>query len=226
MLGLIPARGGSKELPGKNILKLADKPLIAYTVEAALKAESIDRVVVSTDCQDIADVAERYGAEVPFLRPSELAQDDSQIIDTYIYTVDRLTQETGVEITELAVFLPTAPLRDHDDIDKAVGIFREKSADSVVSYYPAPHPVRWHRYLDEGGVLLPLFPEYEELGNRQEEPQAYLPNGAIYIFRYSILKDLGVYYTAKSYPYLMSQSRSIDVDTIEDFKLAEYRLST
>lgn len=221
MLALIPARGGSKGLPGKNIRPLAGKPLIAYSIEAARAAKSITCVICSTDSTEVAEVARRFGAEVPFLRPADLAQDDSLAIDNYIYTVNRLNRE-GAEVDEYCVLLPTAPLRTADDIDAAVRIFRERNADSVISYYPAPHPVQWHRYIDEAGVLRSFFEEGEGVANRQEEPESYLPNGAIYIFRHNIIKGTRKYYTERTYPYLMSAERSIDIDTLEDFNYAEY----
>jgi N-acylneuraminate cytidylyltransferase/CMP-N,N'-diacetyllegionaminic acid synthase len=221
VLALIPARGGSKGLPGKNIRPLAGKPLIAHSIEAARGAKSVTRVVCSTDSPEIADVAVKFGAEVPFLRPSELAQDNSLAIDNYIYTVDRLNQE-GDRIEEYCVLLPTAPLRTAQDIDAAVEIFRDRGADSVISYYPAPHPVQWYRYIDDAGVLRSFLEEGERLANRQEERKSYLPNGAIYIFRHSIIKGTRKYYTERTYPYLMPANRSIDIDTLEDFNYAEY----
>jgi CMP-N,N'-diacetyllegionaminic acid synthase len=224
MLALIPARGGSKGLPGKNIKPLAGKPLMAHSIDCAKASRSITRVVCSTDSQSIADVALQYGAEVPFMRPAELATDTALAIDNYVYTVDRLSREENRPITEFLVLLPTAPLRLPEDIDGAVSLFREKNADSVVSYYPAPHPVQWHKYIDENGILRSVLPETNKLANRQEEQQAYLPNGSIYIFRYSILKEQGVYYTDRSYPYIMPRGRSVDIDTLEDFRFAEWLL--
>ena len=229
MIAIIPARGGSKGLPGKNIRPMAGKPLIAWTIEAALNASSISRVILSTDSEEIATIGRNYGAEVPFMRPSELAQDDSLAIDNYLYTVDRLNEEIVKNsnfplIDELVVLLPTAPLRDSTDIDNAMEIFRAKKADSVISYYPAPHPVQWYKYIDENGILRSLLPEGDRLANRQEEKETYLPNGAIYIFKHAFLKDKKAYYSDRSYPYLMPASRSVDVDTIDDFEYAEYLL--
>jgi CMP-N,N'-diacetyllegionaminic acid synthase len=225
MLAIVPARGGSKGLPGKNIRALAGKPLIAHTIEAALAARSITRVICSTDSPDIARVAREFGAEIPFMRPDELAQDNSQAIDNYIYTVDRLNAESpGIE--EYCVLLPTAPLRTATDIDGAAEVFRTRKADSVISYYPAPHPVQWYRYIDDSGVLRSFFPEGDRLANRQEERASYLPNGAIYIFRHSILKSTRQYYTDRTFPYLMPANRSIDIDTLEDFDYAEFLLAT
>lgn len=225
LLALIPARGGSKGLPGKNIRPLLGKPLIAYTIEAALGAKEIDRLVLSTDDEEIASVSKCYGAEIPFMRPFELAQDNSLIIDTYIYTIERLSREAGKNIESFVVLLPTCPLRNGSDIDKAVQLFREKDADSVISYYPAPHPVQWYRYIDGQGVLRSFFESGDILSNRQDEKKAYLPNGAIYVFRLSMLKNQRVYYTDKSYPYIMPVEKSVDIDTLHDFNLAEYLLS-
>jgi CMP-N,N'-diacetyllegionaminic acid synthase len=225
MLAIIPARGGSKGLPGKNIRPLAGKPLIVYSIEAALAAESVSRVICSTDSEEIAAVARAAGAEVPFLRPAELAQDNSLAIDNYIYTVDRLIGE-GMAIEEYCVLLPTAPLRNSADIDGAADVFYRNQADSVISFYPAPHPVQWHHIIDKKGVLRKYFSEDDgRLANRQDEKESYLPNGAIYIFRHSILKGTYQYYTDRTYPYLMPANRSVDIDTIDDFEYAAFLLS-
>lgn len=224
MLAIVPARGGSKGLPGKNIRLLAGKPLIAHTIEAALEAKSITRVICSTDSEEIAAVAKDAGAEVPFLRPADLAQDNSMAIDNYIFTVDRLIAE-GMPVDEYCVLLPTAPLRTAYDIDQAASIFHEKAADSVISFYPAPHPVQWYHIIDEQGVLRKYFiGDINSLANRQDEEATYLPNGAIYIFRHQILKTTRRYYTDRTYPYLMPANRSVDIDTIDDFDYANFLL--
>jgi CMP-N,N'-diacetyllegionaminic acid synthase len=224
MLAIIPARGGSKGLPGKNIRPLAGKPLIAYSIEAALAAKSITRVICSTDSEEIAAVARAAGAEVPFLRPEELAQDNSLAIDNYIYTVGRLINE-GMAVEEYCVLLPTAPLRNAADIDGAAEVFYRNQADSVISFYPAPHPVQWHHFIDENGVLRKVIDDADRLSNRQDVKAAYLPNGAIYIFRHSVLKSRRLYYTDKTYPYLMPANRSVDIDVLDDFEFAEFLLS-
>jgi len=223
MLALIPARGGSKGLPGKNIRLFAGKPLIVYSIEAAKLAPSVSQVICSTDSHEIAAIAKEYGAEVPFMRPPELAQDHSLAIDNYIYTVDRLMNEKHTEIKELVVLLPTAPLRNANHVEEAIALFKAKNADSVVSYYPAPHPVQWHKYIDDNGILRSFFPE-TTLANRQDEKQAYLPNGAIYIFKYELLKIKRAYYSDCSYPYIMPARASVDIDTADDFAYAEYLL--
>ena len=118
MIALIPARGGSKGLPGKNIKSLCGKPLIAYTIQAALNASGINQVVVTTDSEEIAEISRQYGAEVPFLRPKELAEDTSSAVDVYLHAIDFLQKKTGKEIQKFMVLLPTAPLREAKDIER------------------------------------------------------------------------------------------------------------
>lgn len=221
MLAVIPARGGSKGLPGKNILPLQGKPLIAYTIEAALQAERITRVVVSTDCSEIAETALAFGAEVPYMRASKLATDDSRAIDVYIDALDRVENKSAQDgrYNDMVALLPTCPLRSSSDIDNAVKIFKKKNADSVVSYTLESHPVVWHKYLDAENRFENIFPETTD--NRQTQRKSYYPNGAIFIFKRKILES-GRYYSSKSYAYVMARSRSVDIDDIEDFKYAEY----
>ena len=221
MIAIIPARGGSKGLPGKNIRPLNGKPLIAYAVEAALKAKHIDRVIVSTDDEEIAKVAVQYGAELPFMRPAELATDTAMAVDNYIYTIGRLEKESGTAIDSFVVIQPTSPLRIAEDIDNAVELFESKDADSVVSYCKEDHPITWHKYLDEEGRFVNLFEV--SLKNRQDLRVSYYPNGAVYVFKTSIIRERK-YFTDKSYAYVMPKSRSVDVDTIDDFEYAEFLL--
>ena len=224
MLAIIPARGGSKGLPGKNIKDLCGKPLIAYTIEAALKSKKITQVVLSTDDEEIAEACKKYGIEIPFLRPKELAGDDSLIVDTYIYTVDRINKEQNKNYDSVVALLPTCPLRTAKDIDEAIELYENKQADSIISFYEAPHPVQWYKTVDENGVLRSILPEGDRLANRQEEQKSYLPNGAIYVFSMDLLRDKK-YYSDKTYPYIMPANRSIDIDSAFDFEMAEFLLA-
>lgn len=221
MIAIIPARGGSKGLPGKNVRPLNGKPLIAYAIEAALKAKHIDRVIISTDDEVIARVAVDYGAELPFMRPAELASDTAMAIDNYIYTIGRLEKESGKSIDAFVVLQPTSPLRIAEDIDGAVELFEQKKADSVISYCQEAHPVTWHKYLDEDGRFENIFDA--NIKNRQENRASYYPNGAVYVFRTSMIRERK-YYTEKSYAYVMPRSRSVDIDFIDDFEYAEFLL--
>lgn len=221
MIALIPARGGSKGLPGKNIRPLNGKPLIAYAIEAALKAKHIDRVIISTDDDEIARVSVQYGAELPFMRPAELASDTAMAIDNYIYTIERLENEGGKSIDSFVVLQPTSPLRIAADIDGAIEMFEQNKADSVISYCQEAHPVTWHKYLDNQGRFVDIFDA--NIKNRQDNRVSYYPNGAVYVFRTSMIRERK-YYTDKSYAYVMPRTRSVDIDFIEDFEYAEFLL--
>ena len=222
MIAIIPARGGSKGLPGKNVLPLCGKPMIAYTIEAAKQSKYIDRVIVSTDDQNIADIALEYGAEVPFLRPEFLASDTAQAIDNYIYTIERLSKDWEVSIEEFVVLQPTSPLRIAEDIDGAIEMFLEKKADSVISYTREAHPVSWHKYLDENNLFIDIFDT--TIANRQDLRTSYYPNGAVYVFRFSMIQERK-YYTNKSYGYVMPRNRSVDIDYKDDFDYVEFLMS-
>jgi CMP-N,N'-diacetyllegionaminic acid synthase len=224
MLAIIPARGGSKGLPGKNVKKLNGKPLIAYSIEAALESNAIDRVIVSTDSAEIAEIALKYGAGIPFMRPGYLAEDSSLAVDNYIYTIDRYEKECGVKVDAFCVLQPTSPLRISNDIDDAVNIFNDKKADSVISYCEEHHPVSWHKYLEDDGRLSDVF-SGQKLKNRQDIKPTYYPNGAIYVFKSSIIK-LGQYYSDKTFAYVMPRERSVDIDVLDDFKLAEFLMDS
>jgi len=221
MLAIIPARGGSKGLPNKNIKELNGKPMIAYTIEEAKKSKYITQIIVSTDSQEIAKIATSYGASIPFIRPAELATDTALAIDNYIYTIERLMKSSKNEISEFIVLQPTSPLRLAEDIDAAIELYHNKKADSVISYTKEQHPIIWHKYITEDNKFDNIFKD--SLNNRQEERVSYYPNGSIFIFRYDLIKNRK-YYSDKSFAYKMPRKRSIDIDTIEDFEYAEYLL--
>lgn len=219
MIAIVPARCGSKGLPGKNIKKLLGKPMIAYTIEAALESKYVTDVIISTDCTEIEEVAIKYGAKSLFLRPEYLASDSANAIDNYIYTIDRLNSEFGYQVESFIVLQPTSPLRTTEDIDNAIELFKEKNADSVVSYTEEHHPLEWHKYITKDGKFENIFEE--KLLNRQEIRKSFYPNGAVFVFKYDLIKQ-GRYYSDKSYAYVMPRFRSVDVDTIEDFKYIEF----
>lgn len=226
MLALIPARGGSKGLPGKNIKELCGKPLIAYTIEAAKKAEEIDRIIVTTDSEDIACVAKKYGAEIPFIRPSYLAQDDSMACDVYLHAVEYMREHERIDTSKFAVLLPTAPLRTNKDIDNAIRLFHQKNAETLVSMTETEVPISWYYTINsEGNVLHAGFDDKKCLQNRQDNVPYYRPNGAIYILDYELLKTQRTYYSAHTIAYIMERSKSIDIDTQEDFLYAEFLLN-
>ena len=222
MLAIIPARGGSKGVPRKNIRMLGDKPLICWTIEAALKSCSIDRVILSTDDKEIAEICRPTGIEIPFMRPNELAQDDSLAIDNYLYTMGRMIDEFNYEGDDFLVLLPTVPFRNEDDIDNAVDVFYKNNSDSVISCRELSHPPSWNFEISSAGIINQNNSSVEKLMNRQNSQMPYAPNGGVYVFKYTLLKEKYNYYTDKTYAYIMPADRSIDIDTETDFKFAEF----
>lgn len=222
VLALISARGGSKGLPGKNIRCLAGKPLIVYSIEAALQAENIDRVVVSTDSQEIADVARQSGAEVPFMRPSELARDDTPSLPVSQHAVAWLREHEGWSCDILAELPPVAPLRTIHDIEAALSMLTESGADSVISLCAvegAYHPY-WMKRIDNDRVI-PLMNLPREYTRRQDLPPVYRRNGALIAVWTHVLMEKNSYYGDEIRGYLMPEARSIDIDNELDFAVAE-----
>jgi N-acylneuraminate cytidylyltransferase/CMP-N,N'-diacetyllegionaminic acid synthase len=224
MLAIIPARGGSKGLPGKNIKLLGGLPLICHSIKTALKSNLIDRVIVSTEDNEIASIAKDCGAEVPFIRPANLASDTSMVMDAYLHAVDFVAKENSKPIQSFVGLLPTVPLRVSEDIDNAIKIFNDKNAKSVISVVEAPIPLHWNMRITKEGILENHLSEYNAIKNRQELEKTYVPNGAIYIFRTEILRLTRQYYTEKTFPYIMPRIRSVDIDDLLDFEWAEHLL--
>ena len=218
---VIPARGGSKTLPGKNIRLIAGKPLLAWSVEAALASTQFGRVIVSTDDPQIADVARHAGADVPYLRPAALAQDHSSTLSVVLHMLDWLEQN-GDNLPEWVMVLqPTSPLRTADDIRNAVDMTRNSGAPSVVSVTEAiPHPYLAGQIRADG--VLSGVPALEmEDSRRQNFPAMYALNGAIYYNRSQNMRAERKIIAADTHAYVMPPERSLDVDTPSDFRLAE-----
>ena len=210
MLAIIPARGGSKGLPGKNIRELEGKPLIAYTIEAALNAKVVDRVVVTTDDEKIAGVAKKYGAEVPYMRSAELASDSASAVDVYIDAIQRLGEK--YESEPFMVLLPTVPFRTSKHIEDAYDLFKEKQAKTLISVVKADVPVSWYLSINRNGILYSqgYGVKRGNLLNRQANESSYIPNGAIYILDYNLLREKRTYYCEWTIPYIMDKSNSRD----------------
>ena len=153
MLAIIPARGGSKGVPRKNIKNLGGKPLISYTIEAALQTQEIDRIIVTTDSKEIADVAIQYGAEVPFIRPHNLATDDAVACEVYLHATEYMRDKEGLDIEKFMVLLPTAPFRDSTDIKNSLDLFQRTGADTLVSMKEADVPISWYYMMNSDGKV-------------------------------------------------------------------------
>lgn len=221
ILGIITARGGSKGVLGKNIADFGGKPMLAWTIENALSSDCIDKLVLSTDDQAIADVAEIYGLSVPWLRPSELAQDDSPAISALIHAVKKVAEE-DYHPDYIMLLQPNIPFRSSEDIKNAVKILFDKSADSVVSICKTDNHPYLCKKIDKDGQLNDFMevPIPETQRNRQNLPPAYSLNGAVYVVKTEILLNKKSLYGDKTYAYIMPPERSIDIDTPWDMYLA------
>jgi CMP-N-acetylneuraminic acid synthetase len=222
VVAVIPARGGSKGIPRKNLEPLAGKPLIAWTIEAALEARTLDRVLVSTDDAAIAAAAERHGAEVPFLRPAPLGEDGVHAIHVMLHAVDWL-ERTGELPEAVVMLLPTSPLRSSADIDAAVKTFRAGDGAPVVAVYASDKTAISLRWVVEGR-LTPILPLPDPNVQRQDAQQLYAVNGAIYVAEPARLRREGTFHAPDAIGLEMPRLRSIDVNTREDLLLAEFLL--
>ena len=219
ILGLIPARGGSKGVPHKNIALLGGKPLIAYTLEAANQSKLLDRCIVSTDSQEIIEVCRKWSADIPFIRPSELAQDDTPTLPVVFHALNMLQKSYDA----VMLLQPTNPFREAEDIDKAIIMLKsDPDADSVISVVKVgdSHPARMKQIIDD--VLIdPPFGEKIEGQRRQDLPELYLRDGAIYLTRTKIIYGQGSFKGRRSLAYIMPEERSVNVDGYIDLLLAE-----
>lgn len=227
MIAIIPARGGSKGLTGKNIKRLNGIPLIAYTIRAAFDAPCIDKVIVTTDDEKIAMTARKYGAEVPFIRPKYLASDSASAVDVYIHAVEYMINVYGKEIEHFMVLLPTVPLRTSRHIEEAYQKFIGCRAKTLISVKNADIPPSWYLYRNSEDRIFNCGFGLERgfVSNRQMDQGYYVPNGAIYILDYKLLKEERTYYCDNTVPYVMSREESTDIDTIDDFKYAEFLIN-
>ena len=220
MIVIVPARGGSKGLPGKNLRPLAGQPLIVHTLRSALDCPAVDRVIVSTDDDEIIRVCRGVaGVEVPFRRPSHLATDAADAADAYLHVVDCLGVSEGAAPTEICVLLPTSPLRLPSDISAAIDLYWRNDAEAVVSITEAK-PVEWLHKMGEDGRLQSVVAS-ERLENRQCYDPVYLPNGSIYVFDVEFLRRSRHYVGPQTFGYQMPPQRAVDIDTEADFLAAE-----
>ena len=218
ILALISARGGSKGIPRKNIRLLAGKPLIAYSIEAALKSNYISKTIVSTEDGEIAEIAMGYGAEI-IKRPEELAKDESPTIDAIFHALEVLKAE-NYNPDIIVLLQPTSPLRNVQDIENVIELFLKNNRESVVSVCEVEHSPYWSFKIEEG-YLKSLFGDKYLRMRRQDLEKAYMPNGAIYSSTPQALYKHKSFYCNNTIPYIMPTRRSIDIDGEIDFMLAE-----
>jgi len=218
VLAIIPARGGSKGLPGKNIKLLYGKPMIAWTIEESLKSKYIDKLIVSTDSEDIGKTSIQFGAEVPFIRPKELASDSAKSIDVIKHGIDFFENQFKVII----LLQPTSPLRTVKDIDYALEEMRRKNVQAVVSVCELEHPIQWVGKLTKDKRMVNFTMNKYKNKNRQELEKHYKYNGALYIADIDYFLENNGFIGNETFAFVMEKEKSVDIDTLFDFKLAEF----
>ncbi len=223
ILGIIPARGGSKGVPRKNIREICGKPVIAWTIESALQSKYLDKTVVSTDDEEIASISLKYGALVPFVRPVELAGDKTPMVDVILHTTDFFRKKH--ELFDIIVLLqPTSPLRAVEDIDNSIEEMFVKDAQAIISVCDTGYPPSWVNLLPPDGCMKDFMSQKMKNKNRQEFPASYRLNGVIYASYIDYLKKVKGFFGRRTFAYIMPAGRSIDIDSELDMKLAELLL--
>ncbi len=223
ILIIIPARGGSKGIPRKNIKLLNGKPLIAYTIEGALESKFRARVIVSTEDEEIKEVSIKYGAEVPFLRPEELSRDTTPGMEPILHAIDYLQESEGYKPDYVMCLQCTSPLRTSLHIDEAVQALLTGGADSIVSVCESEVSPYWMKSIEDN-KLVNYIKELPVLTRRQDLPKIFRLNGAIYAAKREVVQNNKSWYTENTLPYVMDRISSVDIDDMLDFMFAELLL--
>lgn len=221
ILGLIPARGGSKGLPRKNILPLLGKPLMAWTIEEAKKSRYIDRLILSSEDSEIIATARQWGCEVPFVRPAELAGDDTPGVDPVLHALQAIPESYDYVV----LLQVTSPLRTVEDIDRCLEYCISKKAPVCIAVTEPEKSPYWMYRLDEDNRLIPLMDEGYTSKRRQDLPTTYVINGAVYVVGTGWVKQNRTFLTPETLAYVMPRERSIDVDSAQDITICELLLS-
>ena len=224
---MIPARSGSKQLPRKNIINMAGKPLIAYTIETALKVKSLlYRIIVSTDDKEIATISKKYGAEVPFIRSEKLAKDDTPMVPVLQNTVEFVEKQDKIKIDWILLLQPTDPLREINDITDALELSSKNNCDSVISVEKvlSHHPALMKK-IENNRILPFMINEVEGTPRQKYTPRAYMRNGSIYLTKRSTLMEKNSIWGHDSIPLIMEEGSRISIDSLNDFRLVELLLS-
>lgn len=222
ILGLITARGGSKGIPGKNIKVLGHQPLIAYVIQDGLQAKLIEKVIVSTDVEEIAEVSKKYGADIPFMREAALSLDATPSIDVVLHAV-RFLEKKGEFFDAVCLLQPTSPFKPKGFIDACIQKFIESQAESLVSVLEVPHEYNphWTFEMDNNGYLSIATGEAALISRRQELPKAYHRDGSVYISKVSLIKEKNVLVGGKTVGMLSNAAYYANLDTLEDWANAE-----
>lgn len=222
ILAIIPARGGSKRVPGKNIRDLCGKPLIAWVIEAAQKSKLLDRVILSSDNQKIIATAKKFDCEVPFVRPTHLAKDESKSIDAILHALQNLT----VKYDYIVTLQPTSPFVSSLDIDGCIMLAVDRQASACITISEMEKSPYWSFKMAEENLLVPLFDDNFLQDRSQELPPLYIPTGAVYVNNSKWLQSNRTFYSSKTLGYPVPQERSLDIDTELDFSVCEHLMRT
>ncbi|WP_416176248.1 cytidylyltransferase domain-containing protein [Clostridium sp.] len=220
VLAIIPARGGSKGIPRKNIKNINGRPLISYSIEEARKSKYIDKLIVSTEDSEIAKISKKFGAEIPFLRPKELSKDTTPGIEPILHAVSWFKNK-GITFDYVMCLQCTSPFRKYSQIDKAIEVLIEKNGDSIVSVCESEITPYWMKKI-EYGKLKDFLDNNIFYSRRQDAPKVYRLNGAIYMTKTDVLIKYKNWYTENTLPYVMDEISSIDIDNMLDFKFVEF----
>jgi CMP-N-acetylneuraminic acid synthetase len=224
VLAIVPARGGSKGIARKNLRILGGLPLIVHTLQAALESRFITDLIVSTDDQEIANVAKMHNIDVPFLRPYDLASDEAAQLDVVLHALTTVERARQVQYDVVLLLQPTAPLRAAEDIDNALEQLFVTGASSVVSFYRVEQGHPYYMYSLDGDRPKPLLDVPSHITRRQDFPAVYVRNGAIYAVRREVLVSQRSFYGQDMRAYVMPFDRSVNIDTEVDLALAEFLL--
>jgi N-acylneuraminate cytidylyltransferase/CMP-N,N'-diacetyllegionaminic acid synthase len=219
ILCIIPARGGSKGIRNKNLVQLEGKPLLSWSIEGAIAAECIQRVLVCTDSEEIAETARSWGAEVPYIRPADLSGDDVHAVQVVLHALDWLARQEGYLPEAVMMLLPTSPLRLTTDIERAVDLLRSKRARSVVSVVNLGKHMTNLRYIEDD-LLVRVVPDTNPNEQRQGQKQLFAVNGSIYLARPGVLQEAGTFHIDGAQPFVMDSVNSVDINCWDELELA------
>jgi CMP-N-acetylneuraminic acid synthetase len=225
LLGITPARGGSKGIPGKNIRKIAGRPLISFTIEVALATPEIDRYIVSTDSQEIANVSRQFGADVPFLRPDELATDFTPTLPVLKHAVLECENIYQESVDTVVLLDPTAPLRKVEDVTGCIKYYNEVECDSVISVNHAAKNPYFNMLQIRDGYCDLVISSNPPIVRRQDAPEVFEMNTVVAVFSRRAIIQADQRIPPKTKPFIIPRNRSIDIDTPEDLLLLEYILN-
>ena len=220
ILGIIPARGGSKGLPRKNILSLANQPLIAHSIDQANQSKYIDKLILSSEDQEIIDICKSYKIDIPFKRPKSLSEDGTSGLDVVLHAVENIV---GYDLVVL--LQPTSPLRHAKDIDNCIEKLINRNVNACVSVVETSKSPYWMFELNEHQNFIPVIKNVPLVSIRQELPITYAINGAVYVAKINWFIQKKEFITDETIAYVMPKDRSVDIDTKEDFLFAEYLFS-